>query len=164
MRQKNKQIIIVIIILLVAGLGYFIPQKINKEYSAIQYRIGNESYEDKIDIHINGYITRGLLQGDRFEGSIKIGEKELPRLDMRLSDNYGALLLYYNEASGDYSSYGHMYMDNSREKISISIFEPDEQEKGKKSWSSKDGLTISAPANSINEAIKITNELVKYIE
>jgi hypothetical protein len=164
MRLKNKLIILVIILLFVIGLVYIFPQKINKEYSGIQYRIGNESNEESIVIHMNGYITRGLLQGDRFEGSITIEEKELPKLDMRFSDDGGALLLYYDEASGDYSSYGQMYMDNSREKISISIFEPNGQEKGKKSWSSKDGLVISAPANNINEAVEITNELVKYIE
>jgi hypothetical protein len=154
----------VIIIFVVIGLVYFVPQKINKEYSGIQYRIGNDSYEEQTDITVNGYITRGLIQGDRFEGSIKIGEKELLKLDMRLSDNDGALLLYYDEASGDYSSYGHMYMDSSRDKISISIFEPNDQEKGKKSWSSKDGLIISAPAKNINEAIEITNELIRYLD
>lgn len=159
MRLKNKLIILVIILFVVIGLVYFFPKKINKEYSGIQYRIGNDGYEEQTDITVNGYITRGLLQGDRFEGRITIGEKELPKLDMRLSDNYGALLLYYDEASGDYHSYGQIYMDNSREKISISIFEPKGQ-KGKQSWSSKDGLVITAPANSLNEAIEITNELV----
>jgi hypothetical protein len=164
MRLKNKLIILVIILLVVIGLVYIFPQKINKEYRGIQYRIGNDSDEVSIVIHMNGYITRGLLQGDRFQGSITIGEKELPKLDMRFSDDGGALLLYYDEASGDYSSYGHMYMDYSREKISISIFESNGQENGKKSWSSKDGFIISAPAKNINEAIEITNELIKYLE
>lgn len=163
MRLKNKLIIIVIVLFVVIGLVYFYPQKINREYSGIQYRIENDSYEEQTDITVKGYITKGLLQGDRFEGSITIGEKELPKLDMRFSDNYGAPLLYYDEASGDYRSYGQIYMDNSREKISISIFEPKDQ-KGKQSWSSKDGLVISAPANNINEAIEITNELIRYLD
>jgi hypothetical protein len=163
-RLKNKFIILAIILFVVFGLVYFYPKKINKEYSGIQYRIGNDSYEEQTDITVNGYITRGLLQGDRFQGSIQIGEKELAKLDMRLSDNHGAFLLYYDEASGDFNSYGHMYMDNSRKKISISIFESNDLEKGKKSWSSKDGLIISAPAKSINEAIEITNELIRYLD
>ena len=160
MRLKNKLIIIVIILFVVMGLVYFYPQKINKEYHGILYRIGNESDEEQTDITLNGYITRGLIQGDRFEGSIIIGEKELAKLDMRFF-NYGAPLLYYDEASGDYRSYGYIYMDNSRDKLSISIFEPKGQGKGMQSWSSKDGLIISAPANNLNEAIEITNELVK---
>ncbi len=61
MRLKNSHIIIVIILFLVIGLVFFIPQKIEKEYSGIQYRIGNEVYEEKILIHMNGYIRRGLF-------------------------------------------------------------------------------------------------------
>jgi uncharacterized protein (UPF0333 family) len=50
MRLKNKLVILAIILFVVIGLVYFYPKKINKEYSGIQYRIGDDSYEAQTDI------------------------------------------------------------------------------------------------------------------
>jgi hypothetical protein len=159
--MKSKFIYIFIIAFLIIGVVYFIPKKINKEYSGIMYRLGDGNYEEDIDINVNGYFSRGLFKGDKFEGTITLGEKELQRLDMRFTKDNGGILLHYDKTSGDYYSYGQIFFNNTREKITISVFEQSKQDKAKKNWTSKNGLMISAPANIRVEALEISNELLK---
>ena len=163
MKRKKYIIYIVIIVFLIIGALYFIPKKLYKEYSGIMYRLGDENYEENINISINGYISRGFFKEDKFEGTMKIGDKELQKLDMRLTKNNGDLLFYYDEDTRDYISYGQISLNKTREKITISVFEQSEQNKAKKNWSSKDGLMISAPANNRIEALEISNELLKDV-
>jgi hypothetical protein len=125
------------------------------------YRLGSGSLVENIDINVNGYFSRGLFKGDRFEGTINIGDKELQKLDMMFAKDKGGILFYYDETTGDYTSHGQIYFDNKREKIAITVFDQSRQDKSKKNWSSNNGLMISAPANNRAEALEISNELLK---
>jgi hypothetical protein len=50
-----------------------------------------------------------------------------------------------------------------RDEFTIIVLEENKEKRGSSSWSSKDGLMISAPASSRNEALGISNKLMKDI-
>ncbi|MDF2801885.1 MAG: hypothetical protein K0S61_1788 [Anaerocolumna sp.] len=160
--KKIKKLFIFpgVALLITLSIIYFYPKRLNSEYSGVMYRIGDSKYSENIKILIDGYYSKGLLKGDKFKGVITIGEKQFTRLDMRFNSGR-ELLSFYNEEKGDYISYGDMFINNKLEEFSICILEEDGAGKGGKSWSAKDGLMISAPVNSRDEAVKLSNSLLK---
>jgi len=148
---------------LILILVYCYPRRINREYNGFMYQLGDHTYSEIIKISINGYITNGLIQGDKFKGSIIVGNTQLQKLDMRF-DSYGrGLLFYYDDSTGDYTSYGDMYVTDNMNELTICVLEEDEDSNGGKSWSAKDGLMISAVAGNRNEALAISNNLMKDV-
>lgn len=163
--MKNRKMLFYIMLTLVIALCifYFYPKNLNKEYNAIKYRLGDSSDSENIKISIDGYISKRLFRGDRFRGSINIGGKQLKEIDLRFDSTRRATIYYMDAGSDSYYTYGTMVSNNMKDSFTILIFEADEKEKASagSSWSSKDGLMISAPANNRSEALDISNRLMK---
>jgi hypothetical protein len=127
------------------------------------YRLGDHTYSESIKISINGYITKGLVQGDKFKGSILVGNTQLQKLDMRF-DSYGrGLLFYYDDSTGDFTSFGDMYVTDKMNELTICVLEEDEDRNGGKSWSGNNGLMISAETDNRDVALAISNRLMKDV-
>jgi len=152
-----------IILFIIFGIIYFYPRKISGEYNAIMYRLGDSNYSENIKVSINGYLSKGLLKGDNFEGNVTIGDNKLSKINMRFDNFRRGLLSCYVESIGDYTSYGDMYSDKMMKEFTICVLEEDKQRKGGKTWSGTDGLMISAPASNRAEALEISNKLMKDI-
>ncbi len=102
----------VVTLLITLSIIYIYPRKLNREYSGMMYRIGNSNYMENIKVIIDGYYSKGLLKGDKFEGTIIIGEKHLTKLNMRFDRFGGGFILYYDEAIEEYISYGNIFTGN----------------------------------------------------
>jgi hypothetical protein len=152
-----------IILFIIFSIIYFYPRKINREYNAIMYRLGDSIYSENIKVNINGYFSRGLLRGDNFVGFIAIGDKKLSKINMRFDNFNRGLIFCFDDNTGDYSTYGDMYSNKMMKKFTICILEEDKQRKGGKTWSGIDGLMISAPSSNRDEALDISNKLMKDV-
>lgn len=163
--KNNKKLIYytIFIILLVSSVIYFYPKKLSIEYSGIMYRLGDSNYSENIKVSVNGYLSKGLIKGDKFQGILTIGDKQLSKISIRFDNAGKGDLLYFDENTGDFTSYGQTYSSYMKEGLTISVFEQYGQKEGMRRWSSKDGLMISAPANNRNEALDISNKLMKGI-
>ena len=163
LKYSKKLIFYIVIILFISGVIYFYPREISKDFSGIMYRLGDTNYLENMNVSIQGNISKGLLKGDKFEGAIFIGDKKLTKISMRFDDFGRGNLFYYDENVGDYKSYGDLISNNMRDEFTIIVLEENKEKRGSSSWSSKDGLMISAPASSRNEALGISNKLMKDI-
>lgn len=162
MRKYKKLVFyIVIIILVILVIIYFYPRSINKEYSGIMFRTGENNYSEHIKVKISGNRTKGLFKGDKFDGVIIIGDRQLNKINMRFDKFHNGNLYYYDENTGQYVYYGNLISSNLKDGFTICVLEGNEQKNGSSSWSSKTGLMISVPASTRNEALNISNVLMK---
>lgn len=157
---KSKKIMWMagVALLIILCIYSYYPRRIHNEYNGLMYRIGDRNYTENIKIMINGYFSKGFLKGDRFQGTITIGEKLLSKIDMRFDDINRGHLFSYEE--GDYADYGTMFISKRMEKLTIGVYK-DHNDKGGKTWSTREGLMISAPALNREEAVQLSNILMK---
>lgn len=149
----------VVTLLITLSIIYIYPRKLNREFSGMMYRIGNSNYMENIKVIIDGYYSKG----DKFEGTIIIGEKHLTKLNMRFDRFCGGFILYYDEAIGEYISYGNIFTRNKMNEFTICVLEENNTGSGGKTWSRGDGLMISVPAGSRDEAVTLSNSLMKEV-
>ena len=160
MRRVKIIIGCIVAFFIILSIIYYYPRKLINEYSGVTYRLGDHNYMEYIKININGHYSRGIIKGDKFEGSMTIGDKQLSKINLRFDEFGRGLLFFYDESTGDYHSYGDIFTKNGMNEITICVLEEDDLRKGGQTWSSKYGLMISAPAESRVEAIEISNQLM----
>lgn len=164
MKIKKFMIGIAVFICIVLGILYTlyrIPREFFREFDGIYYKLGDSSVSKEVTVGFYGYFTNGLWQEDKFEGTIKIGDKLMPRVKLSLSKGKSDIIYYYDEETGDYKAYGTIYTDNLEERLTICVLT--ENENGSGSWNGSDGYMISAPAADREEALKLSNRLMSGI-
>lgn len=161
-KHWKRYIYILAFLLLVLFFIYFFPKKLNKDYNGIRYRLGSSEQVEDVELNIDGYLSKGLFKGDRFKGTITIGDKKLSKLDMRFDRRGSTVLFYYDDKTGDYTAYGTIFTNDMKKEFTITVLEKDDQE-GQKLWSGKDGLMISVPANNREKALALSNKLMEDV-
>lgn len=99
-----------------------------------------------VTFHLDGYKYNSLMGSSRFVGNIIIDDTKIEQVDIQLN-NLGPLIGKINEAV-DMSTYGAIYLDDSLQEVTILIHEED-------SWSYRDGLILTGPSTSREEAINV---------
>jgi hypothetical protein len=134
------------------------PKDIQYKYAGIKYQAGNTGFMETITIEIIGRYWMGLFgKHNRFKGQIMIDDLTLDYTNM-------ILLLEDNSASldigvyGHSSTYGHIYISNIFEKVTILKYE--QGQNGTGGWNGENGWLISAPCNTRSEAVRLTNEMI----
>lgn len=144
----------------VVYLYYRTPKLVKVEYQGIYYQLGNPDMAEKIPVVFDGYLTRGLWLEDSFRGTITIGDEILNKVDIRLPKDGPSVIMDYDEATGEYVSYGSIYTKDMKKSFTISVFQYDKATDSD-GWSSADGAMISAPAQDRKEALELSNQLMK---
>jgi hypothetical protein len=90
LKDHKRLIYCVFILLIILTVVYIYPKKFNKEYSGVIYRLGESAYSEKIKISFEGYLSKRLLKGDKFQGTINIGDKKLTMIKME----FGNIVLF----------------------------------------------------------------------
>lgn len=160
MKRFKKIYVYIIIALLLLGTLYLYPKKFNNSYNALTYRLGDKTYSENIQINIEGWLSNRFFRSPSFKGTIFIGDKKLSNTSLKFNKGNYADILYFDEASGEYRSYGFMVTKNIRKQFTVGISEAKNSDDSAKHWSSKDGLILSAPANNRDEALRITKDLM----
>lgn len=167
MKPEIKKYLIRAAILLpfLIGVGYLYyrtPKLVKIEYQGIYYQLGNPEMTEEIPVVFDGYLTRGLWLEDSFQGMITIGEATLNKVDIRLPKDGPSVILYYDDATKDYVTYGALYTKDIKKSFTIIVHQYD-KETDSDSWSSADGYMISAPAQDRTEALELSNQLMKDV-
>lgn len=173
MKEKIKKnlvraAIIVPFLLGVVYLYYRTPKFVRLEHQGIYYQLGNPDMAEEVTVIFDGNLTRGLWLEDAFEGTITIGDKVLKQVNMRLPKSSQSPIVYFDDETKDYVTYGSLYSKDIKKDFTISVFQYDEEEDSD-GWSSADGYMISAPAKDRKEALELSNrlmekELIKELE
>lgn len=163
MKSSKKRIFyitfILLIILSVISAAYFCPRKFNKEYRGVVYRLGDNAYSENIKISFDGYLSKRLFKGDKFQGVIIIGDKKLIKVNMQFDSSDRAHIEYYDESLSMYNDYGDIVSSNIKGRFTICVLEADKNNSGS-TWSIENGLMVSAPANSRSEALDISKSIL----
>lgn len=158
----NKKVLkvsffILIFIFVLVLLIIIYPKKYEKDFTGIIYRLGkeNQEYCESVSISFKGKLTRLPLLNNKYVGDIIIGDKKMLEGTLEFDSHNSAIIFDSN-----LNSYGQVYFDDDYNNLTITVFEPtgSVSEKG---WDGENGLMISAPATCREEALHISNELMK---
>ncbi|WP_430509312.1 hypothetical protein [Gottfriedia solisilvae] len=171
----KRKIAIIILLCFICIASYFVwvilPKEVNQSFDGYLYGLGEKkkSINEKVTIRVKGKLRNKMFENDRFKGTIdikgdvppfvKIDQKEVEIVFNE--DNSGLIIL--NDYSNwlDINNYGTLYISKDFSQLTILVYE--EEPKGTNGWSTSDGIMISAPAKSREEALSISNHLMKNL-
>lgn len=160
MRISKKYMIRALVLLpILLGVIYFwyrVPWGFHKELEGIYYKPGDPDFSEKIAIRFDGYLRRGVWQDDKFEGTMRIGEKDM-NIILSIPDDQTAYIMYRDNDT--FELYGAMYTKDIKKSFTISVYQQDEANKNMSSWNVETGYMISAPADNRSEALKLSKRL-----
>ncbi|SFA90263.1 hypothetical protein SAMN05216312_102138 [Cohnella sp. OV330] len=143
------------------GYKYHFPKRIAADYPAVEYRTGEPSSAEHTAIHVKGKLYRPLFRDRYFKGRIAID-----KYDFTASADYTMFTVKFNSdvlngwGSFGYSAYlnrtikmemlGAIWQHDDMKELKFTISEPIGA--SEKQWK---GLTLIAPADTIEEAVAI---------
>ena len=157
MNKKILKASFIIFIFILVLLAIVYPQKYDKEYTGIIYRLGkeNQEYCENVSISFKGKLTRLPILNNKYVGKIVIGDMEIIEGTLEFDSNNSAII-----HDSNLNTYGQIYFSDDYKSFTITVFEPIGSASGK-NWDGVSGLMISAPATSRKEALDISNKLMK---
>jgi len=175
--MKGYRFIWVSLLIMAIGYGIFAyPTTIDKEFPAVKYRLGDEKNYENIVVRIDGTYQRRLFSEDIYKGTIFIEGYEFTdessgfvnlksTLDDIHFDKDGHGRYEYIKVGGDgeiqYLMQGVIFIENKFSTLTMTIMEENPSDSSRSGWNSRNGLMISAPARSREEALQISNSLMK---
>lgn len=156
MKKGCKISIIIVILLLIQGyFCYTFPRKISLSYNGIKYKVGDLGEQEQIKITADGYYYNKLFTKDSFEGSINIDNKIYPGPKLSVDKQLQMVYYHNSQKGGAFETYGEIFVGEKLKNLTICI------QDAQYGWNSKDGLMISAPAKNREDALEISNKLMK---
>lgn len=157
----NKRYIIRAVVLLPILLGviyfwYRVPWGFHKEFEGIYYKPGDPGFSERLTISFDGYLQRGVWQDDKFEGMMRVGDKDM-NVILQIPDDQATYLNYID--NNTIEMYGIMYTKDIKKGFTIFLYKQDETNKNHSGWTVEDGYMISAPADNRSEALKLSKRL-----
>ncbi|MFN7253395.1 MAG: hypothetical protein ACK4M9_21880 [Anaerobacillus sp.] len=168
--------IIVVSILLIVGLSlvwYTFPKTHSHTLQGVSYQLGNEEFVEKVTIKIDGKFKKSLTGERTFKGTIDIEGEDIPvpleerTLELVFNDNifkddYFASIVYSSvkNAVPRLYSYGFIFINKDFTQLTIVKFNKDNGEDFGGTWSAYDGLMITAPVDTREQALSISNALM----
>lgn len=140
--------IILIIVLAIVLILYIVPTKIEKDIKLVKVKYGDFEVASEVKIHFDGYKYNKIFQESIFEGNIELGGTLIEGTQIYL-DDIGPLIGSIN-SSEDCSTFGSIYVTNSFDEVTILINEDGH-------WSMSEGVILTGPANSREEAVVMIN-------
>lgn len=181
--SKYVKYLIIFFIIVTSSIYWYLklPVDISTTCAGIKYRLGKNNQNEfrKVTFEIDGKIYKDMFLNKTFVGKIYISDiedlldkqydintyKKLlnSQVNLQLDKYMRATLFYYmKKASTSYSeTIGTIYFEPTFSKFTISVLE--KVDNNTRTWSSKDGLIISAPAENRKEALEITNSIIAKV-
>lgn len=168
-----------VLILFVIYAVYTSSTSIHEEFPAVKYRLGEEGVIENITIKIDGKYSRNLFSDDVFSGSIYIEGYDFTKEKSGFS-NLVSTLADINIDSKGYGMYKYVKIDSKRvlenvfqgeifvkdkfSMITMTIMEEKSNENPNGGWNSANGILISGPAVTREEALHIASLLMKDLK
>ncbi|WP_274362085.1 hypothetical protein [Paenibacillus thermotolerans] len=171
-----KRVLWSFIVFLIASAGVFAvistyPKQYDFSLDGLLYQLGEQNRDTvkPVTVQIKGETRKKLNGMKSFKGTIDISGENIPvpekyREINRSFDMQGGALLAYAYSDGGqikHFLYGTMYVNDDFSKVTITKLVDEDGES--KVWTGDDGFMITAPAQSKDEALSITNELMKHV-
>ncbi|QHW33185.1 hypothetical protein GZH47_21960 [Paenibacillus rhizovicinus] len=172
MTNRFRWFVFVLLIASLAAWGiiYTYPHRYHLKIQGIAYQLGegNRDYVPTI-LLINGTVRKNLKGVRTFIGTIDIQGEAIPvpkahrQLHIKLSKHGEAVLLYaYNDkGQPKMFTYGTLIVNDDFSKFTILKLASNART-GQSGFDGRDGHVISAPALQREDALEITNELMRY--
>lgn len=153
--------VLILLLVLGASILYIYPRNIGVNYNGIKYQAKSTDSATSVNIKIEGNLRKKLFnKGSKFYGKIIIDNITFEYTEWPLYfDKRNVGLLEYREAD-NMKTFGQIITSNSFKTFTLEVFKT---QNGGYSWNSGDGWLISAPANNRNEAVEISNVLLKKL-
>ncbi|GGG83655.1 hypothetical protein [Paenibacillus radicis (ex Gao et al. 2016)] len=161
---------IIIAVFLICFL--YIARGYNVSLEGLKYQLGEEHAQvsESAVLKIDGKVKKSITGQRTFIGTIDISgddnpvPKEHRKLEIKLQrDGSGIIIYNYNDKGIPVMySYGTLYTNSNFSEVTIAIFDRKEQSSSG-SWRAEDGLMFSAPANSRDEALAISNRRMSRV-
>lgn len=159
--------ILLVVVLLISVGVCFLPWQhdINTTLEGVQCRINDNEYIEKITITVKGKYNQYLFKDDVFIGNISINLYgdiwSLENGKLVFSDNNAPILKSKigNNGYCEIENFGNILCTENFSEILILVSEKTETEGT--GWTSENGLYISAPAKTKEDAINIADKLRK---
>lgn len=146
---------------------YYFPRTIDRTFEGVVYQLGKENqWTIPATIHVHGKFKRSFDGTKTFTGKIEIEEDEespVPfekkELTVQMTDRKG--FIRYMSSERQFQPYDDIYVNSDLTELTIikNTPHPDNPRIGR--WNGRDGWMISAPAKSREEALRISNDLMK---
>ncbi|MCL6458255.1 MAG: hypothetical protein K6T85_09645 [Gorillibacterium sp.] len=154
---------------LVLFLWYIYSKPYTLQVQGIQCQLGetHQDYVEPVTITINGTVQKRLNGSQIFKGMIEIEGEGLPHLEDQKKvlinidkRGRGTIFDYYfdQDAPGPFS-YDSIFIDDKFESLTILVKK--EVKAGAYSWTSDDGIIIAAPAINREEAVALSEKLMR---
>lgn len=171
-----RSILTVTIACFVVVIVYIFHRKINVSLNGVEYKLGTENKDiaNPITFHMKGYVTRSLAGEQMYNGILDIDGLDIPvseefkKITMSFTNNSGWVIYYYfNKGTNQTFDLGMLKSNDDLVEFTLLIYE---QKISKvhgtsmytgSSWSPKDGIMIAAPATNREEALRISNKVLK---
>lgn len=158
--NKKKLFIFSLILLLISMYFYYTkPNICLKSYEGIRCRINNESYKENVTIKLDGKYTKKPFSYDIFEGDLYINDDILKNVKLEFDKFNNSPIRYDDKKSNTLTTYGYIMISDNMDKLTILVVEKDINNDSK-SWHYENGLIISAPTDTKENAIKIADQLL----
>lgn len=163
-----KKALLVVGALLTVAIGCMIyrvyPRHVSVALKGIEYQAGSAQHQVKtVTLEINGTLHTSLLGKQTFDGTVNILGTTVPNRDngkpltiVFNADLTGGEIIYFNWKTKKFYDYGSMFTNHRFNQFTILEYQSDGS-----GWSSGNGVTISAPAQTRSQAVQISNDLMK---
>lgn len=153
-RMRRYALLALIGALLIAAVCLLpLPRKIQRTCEALEWRCGDGEYSVKRTVTIDGVYYDYLFKEDSFHGSFVISGYPQTTQELARCIFYDRLgLLSYVDQYGLLNNLGQLIMPTSGKAFVVCLYE----ENG---WNGEDGLMLTGPATSREEAVALTNKL-----
>lgn len=150
-------------VVLIAAAVCFLPLQRNVDvvHKGVLCRTNDPNYKEDVNIEVKGKYRDYLFRMDTFKGTIVIDKYDFTsEWDcMGLIFHEGMSQLTYNEPSGvpNMETIGFLFCTPNFDRMMTTVFEPIDNNRG--NWSGEDGLFISAPAETREQALQVVSDL-----
>jgi hypothetical protein len=168
----RKIVITALLSLVIFSIWYFYPKHYNETLEGVYYQLGDEKVFENIRLHIDGELRNHISGEKTFEGTVEFEGTSIPKIPedrseliLYIEGGYGQIVSHFRagfngKAIPDIYQYGSVYTNNDFTQFTIAVYSRD-PEGEHVSWSGKDGLMITVPAENRKEAIELSDKLME---
>lgn len=151
MEKLSKVILVIVILIALVYTSFFHSLNIYKEFEGISYRLG----EKNTDVEAASIIIDGKVNNRPFKFYSFIGDLYVDNIKYDFSyKSWKSSQIVNIDENGESEVVGEAYFDKDFKEVTVRMFENGH-------WSSEDGLMITCPSKTKENALKRTNRLMK---
>lgn len=163
--MKRRRLVVAMGVIVLLG-GYIFrtyPRNVAITLHGVQYQVGSHRGVKSVTLRLHGTRNRPLFGPETFDGTVNISGASIPdRLNGRVLhvvfvSEWGGLLTASVWSRPQFYDYGALFPNQSFTEFAVTEWQNRGNESG---WRGSNGLVISAPAKTRQQALRISNELM----